>query len=179
MTDAVDAYVFVHAFDGRPSEVMGELLGKDGVRFVGRFVGSFLGFAAVEAPDLETLQAWIDGPYWDAGARSEWSTVVKPSNQAIPKRRSPDYCGLIRVRVADEVDPEEVLAQLDEYYAGNGEEIGYGAAVVTGGSFDMLVELGGDSLVQLFDRVRDLRARPGIARTATAVAFIPTTAQRP
>jgi hypothetical protein len=178
MADAVDAYVFIHAFEGRPSEVLETLLGKDGVRFVGRFVGSFLGFAAVEAPDLETLQARVDGPYWDAGARSEWSAVVAPSNQVIPKRRSPDYCGLIRVRVADELDPEAVLTQLDEHYAGNGEEIGYGAAVVSGGSYDLLVELGGGSLEELWDRVRELRAQPGIARTATAVAFIPTTSQR-
>jgi hypothetical protein len=173
MQHQVDAYVFVHDFEGRPSERLGELFGNESVRFSGRFVGSFGGFAAVVAPDLETLQSWIDGTYWDAGIRSDWSVVVKPSNVSIPKRRSPDYCALIRVRVADGVDPEELLARLDAHYEHNWEEMGYGAAVVTGGSFDLLVELGAGSLPELWDRVRELRSQAGVARTATAVAFVP------
>jgi hypothetical protein len=171
--EQVDAYVFVHAFEGRPSERLGELFGNDSVRFSGRFVGSFGGFAAVVAPDLETLQSWIDGQYWDAGLRSDWSVVVKPSSLSIPKRRSPDFCALIRVRVADGVDPEELLDRLDEHYHDNWEAMGYGAAVVTGGSFDLLVELGADSLPELWGRVRELRLQDGVARTATAVAFLP------
>jgi hypothetical protein len=179
VAETVDAYVFVHAFEGRPSGVLSGLIAAGGVRFAGRFVGSFVGFLAVEAPDLGTLQSWIDGAYWDAGVRSESSVVVKPSQLAIPKRRSPDYCAVVRVRVANGVDPEEVLDQLDGHYGDIWEEVGYGAAVVTGDTFDMLVELGADSLPQLWDRVRDLRAQPGIARTATAVAFLPGTALRP
>jgi len=173
----VDAYVFVHAFEGRPSAVLGELIGTDGVRFAGRFVGSFVGFGAVVAPDLGTLQSRIDLDYWNVGVRSEWSVVVQPSDREIPKRRSPDFCALVRIRSAGEVDAEALLGDLDRFYADTWEEVGYGAAVVTG-SYDLLVELGGDSLEQLWDRVRDLRRQPGVGRTATAVAFLPGSALR-
>jgi hypothetical protein len=165
--------VFVHAFEGRPSEGIGGLFGNESVQFAGRFVGSFVGFGRVVAPDLETLQSWIDGQYWDAGVRSDWSVVVKPSSLSIPKRRSPDYCAMIRVRVAHDVDPEELLDRLDEHYHDTWEAMGYGAAVVSGGSFDLLVELGADSLPELWSRVRELRGQAGVARTATAVAFLP------
>ena len=178
MADGVDAYVFLHGFDVRPSAVLGEMIGTDGVRFAGRFVGSFVGFGAVEAPDLGTLQTWIDGPYWNTGVRSDWSVVVTPSSLSIPKRRSPDYCALVRVRAADEIDPEVLLEQLDGHYGETWEEVGYGAAVVTGGAYDLLVELGADSLAQLWDRVRELRTQPGVGRTATAVAFLPDNALR-
>lgn len=178
MADEVHAYVFSHAFDARPSAVLGELIGRDGVRFAGRFVGAFAGFAAVDAPDLATLQAWIDEPYWGTGLRSDWAVTVRGSRLNIPKRNSPDYCALIRVRTADGVDPEELLGQLDDHYDGRWEEVGYGAAVVSGGSYDLLVELGGASLDEVWERVRELRSRPGVARTATAVAYLPGTALR-
>lgn len=165
----IDAYVFIRSFEGRPSQVLGRFIGLPGVRFTARFTGAFTGFGAVEADSLQELQDLVDGPYRDAGIRSDWSVVTKPG-VLIPKRRSPTLCALVRVAVSDGTDPDVLLDDLEREFGAAAEETGYAAAVVTGQGYDLLVEFGAEDLPTLWGRVRALRNVTGVGRTSTAVA---------
>lgn len=177
-------YIFVREPDPDPRTVKQNLAGAPGVYFVAEFVGTFLVFAAVEHATLEDLQNAIAGSYWEAGLRSETSTLVESSRLAAPKRGSPDYCGIIRAEVVDR-SPTDVLADLDERFEGRfnadptHEHFWYGAAVVTG-PYDLLIDLGADSRGDI-DRMvaRDVRAVAGIGKTATAHAYLPGNEIRP
>lgn len=162
----LEAYVFAHTGDASKSGVVKEsFASKPGVAFVGQFVGAFSLFGRVLASELSELQTRIDDDYWEAGVRSEWSLNLTGDRIEAPKRASPEICALVRVRARN--DPFEVLARLDGEFSGSG---GYGAAVVTGSDFDMLVDLGADTVEDVLDRVLQLRAIPGVGRTATALA---------
>ena len=63
-------------------------------------------------------------------------------------------------------DPFQILGAIDDEFEGSS----YGAAAVTAADFDLLVDLGADSLEDVVDRVLQLRNVEGIGRTATALA---------
>ena len=177
-------YIFIRDPHPDPRTVKENLAGKPGVYFVAEFVGTFVVFAAVEHDTLQELQEAIAGVYWEAGLRSETSTIIKASPLAAPKRGSPEYCGLIRATIADR-DPFEVLDDLDRTFEGrfhedpDHEHFFYGAALVTG-PYDLLIDLGADTKRQINEMVtREIRTIPGIRRTVTAHAFLPGNAIRP
>jgi hypothetical protein len=172
-------HVFSHAEDRRPSEVVAAVaeLGK-GVHFVGQFIGSFQVYAHLKVPELADAQQLVDD-LWPQGLRTETSFEVRPSTIMGPKRRSPDFCALVRVRPKD--DPFTVLDRLDEHFGPLFDEdtFWYGAAVVSG-RFDLLVDLGRPSLDELVETVRtDLRGVPGIGKTETSWADLRKNSIRP
>src|SRR6266540_3232706 len=100
--------IVLHVFSptiepGRSIRQVVESVGANGdqVKFVAHFIGSFLVYTRVETPSLEDAQAFVAGPLWDAGVRSQTSTEIKVSSIRGPKRASPPYCALVRVRAAE------------------------------------------------------------------------------
>lgn len=159
-------------------EVVEAMAEDPGVRFVAQFVGPFIVFAAAEHPTLEAAQQAIGDGYLQAGFRTEWSVEVVRSQVQGPKRGSPDYCAIVRVQARD--DAETVLGRLDGKFGQRHNDdpshthFNYGAAVVTGENFDILVDLGSDSKNELLRTVlRDLREVEGVGRTATGIAYLP------
>ena len=173
----LQAYVFMHELaGGEPREVLGRFAALEGVRYAAQFVGSFIGFGAVEVADLRQLHRLMADGAWKAGVRCEWSVVVKPGVRAAPKRGSPPYCALVR---ADTVgDPRAVLDSLDAYaeerFPPNDNGFRYASAVVNGRGFDLLVEFGSTSLEELYRLIlEELRPREGIGSTDSAFAYLP------
>lgn len=170
----LEAYVFERHLDGQGiGELKEAFAATPGVRFVGQFVGAFSLFGRVVAEDLGELQRRIAGEYRDAGIHSDWSLNLTGSREAAPKRFSPDICALVCARATE--DPYVVIHAIDERFDGTS----YGAAVVTARDFDLLVDLGADSVEEVVDRVRELRAIAGIGRTSTALADLAGNAIRP
>lgn len=176
----LNAYVFMHLLEpGKGIQaVKEEFSRRPGFRFVAQFVGSFVVFGAVELDggDLEGLQKLIAGEYWEAGVRSEWSTLVKGSVYGIPKRGSPDYCAMIRARA--DGDPVVALDALDAHFGprvtSQDPDFHYGAGVVSGRGFDLLIDLGATSLGELHRLVlEDVRRVPGVGTTDSSFAFLP------
>jgi hypothetical protein len=162
----LEAYVFERDIGPEGVDSLKETFATTpGVRFVGQFVGAFTLFARVVADDLGQLQRRIGGEYWEAGIRSDWSVNLTGARLAAPKRASPDICALVCIRTNG--DPFEVIGRLDDRFL---EEGAYGAAVVTASDFDLLVDLGADTVEEVIDRVLALREIDGIGRTATALA---------
>jgi hypothetical protein len=170
----LEAYVFEAAGDAaRIADLRAGLAGAPGVEFVAQFVGHFSLFARVVAQSVGELQERIDGPYRDAGVHSDWSLNLTASSAAAPKRASPDLCALVCARAT--ADPFEVRAALDDGFLLEGE----GAAVINHGDFDLLIDLGADTIEGVVERVKALRAVDGIGRTATAFADLADNAIRP
>jgi hypothetical protein len=171
----IEAYIFERHVDMAGFDAIKTGLAvAPGVRFVGQFMGAFNLFARVVAADLGELQRRVAGEYWEAGIRSDVSINLTGARPDAPKRHSPDICALVCAQVT--ADPFEVLAQLDELFVG---VIPYGAALVTAVDFDLLIDVGGDTVEDVVDRVLELRALPGIGRTSTSLADLAGNAIRP
>lgn len=169
-----EAYVFErHIEGGGVDGLRNSFAMAPGVAFVAQFVGAFTLFGRVLADDLGQLQTRIAGEYWEAGIHSDWSLNLTGARVAAPKRASPDICALVCARSVD--DPFEVIKRIDHRFSGTS----YGAAVVTARDFDLLVDLGADSVDDVVDRVVELRDIPGIGHTATAIADLENNAIRP
>ncbi|HSJ51114.1 MAG TPA: Lrp/AsnC ligand binding domain-containing protein [Actinomycetota bacterium] len=173
--DDLHFHVFSHAEDRRPGEVVDAVAenAELGVDFVGQFLGSFQVYAHLRVPPGDTalgdVQQIVDD-LWPQGLRTESSFEIQPSRIMGPKRRSPDFCALVRIRPDD--DPFSVLERLDDHFEPLFDEdtFWYGAAVVTG-RYDLLVDLGRPSLEELGQTIRThLREIPGIGKTDTALA---------
>jgi hypothetical protein len=170
----LEAYVFDTAGDtARIADLREGLAGAPGVEFVAQFVGHFSLFARVVAETVTELQERIDGPYRDAGVHSQWSLNLTAASAAAPKRASPDLCALVCARAT--ANPFEVRAALDDAFLLEGE----GAAVINHGDFDLLIDLGSDTIEGVVERVKALREVDGIGRTATAFANLADNAIRP
>ena len=174
----LEAYVFEEHIEGGPiDEIKAAFARKPGVRFVGQFVGSFSLFGRVVAADLPELQKRIKKDYWEAGIHSDWSLNLTASSAAAPKRASPDICALVCARA--EGDPFEIWGRLNAAFLRIDPDDGEGAAVVNARDFDLLVDLGSDTIDGVIERVKELRAFDGIGRTSTAVANLAGNAIRP
>jgi hypothetical protein len=171
----IEAYLFErHVQKGDINGIKSAFAQAPGVRFVGQFVGAFNLFARVVANDLGELQSRIANEYQQAGVRSDFSINVTANRPAAPKRGSPRYCALVCCKTT--ADPFGLLEPLDNQFL---EQGAYGAAVVTSPDFDVLVDLGADSLEGVLERVLELRQIPGIGRTATALADLADNEIRP
>jgi hypothetical protein len=162
----IEAYIFERHVQGAGiTTIKAALSMQPGVKFVGQFVGAFTLFARVVANDLSELQGRIENEYWRAGIRSDVSLNLTANRPAAPKRQSPDICAMICCQTS--VDPFGLLSQLDDEFLDEGA---YGAAVVNAPDFDVLVDLGADTVEDVLDRILRLRKIQGITRTATAFA---------
>jgi len=182
MPKEVVSYKLITDPPGPPGDVKRAIARQRGVYFVAQFEGAFKILAAMEHDSLQELQADADA-YWEAGIRTETLRLVSSSQIAAPKRGSPTHCAIIRAEAT--ADPREVLAALDGAFEGrvgadpDHEHFWYAAAVVTG-RYDLLIDLGADSLGELDSIIMDeLRPVPGIGRTETSTAYLPGNEIRP
>ncbi len=184
----VYAYVFMHLVEpGRDIqdvlESLREVRGRrrHPVRFAAPFVGSFIGFAAVDADTFPELQSLVLNEFWAAGVRSEWSIVFRESQALGPHRGSnTPYYALVRAKAAPG-RAFDALDALDRVYVTGGKikeerpgEFRYHAAVVSGKGFDLVVELGAESLPELQKTIiEDLAGVEHVVSTDTSFTFLP------
>jgi hypothetical protein len=166
--EGTHGFVFLYEDDlTDPREVVEELRehldpDKGPVFFAASFEGDFAGFAHFAADDLEGLVDFTGSTLFDAGVRSDYVTegavyVSSQSKPMGPKRKSPRYCAICRIRTDDK--PKTVLQEIAKAFA---EERPFvGAARVIGG-FQLLVELGANELETLHEAVERLRELRGV-----------------
>jgi hypothetical protein len=167
-------------------DVIDDTARQPGVRFVAQFTGEYKIFAAAEWDTLEELQSAIAENYIPAGILSKWVRLNTSSRIMAPKRGSPDYCALVRVRT--DGDPDEVLRAIDDRFQERYDRdepdhhhFSYGACTVTGWDFEILVDLGADShdAAVGFANV-DLPDVAGVLRPLRiSHSFLPGNAKRP
>jgi DNA-binding Lrp family transcriptional regulator len=138
------------------------------VMFAGDVVGSYQVFAhlRVEEGDLSGLLDLINGPLREQGVRCKYAVetgTYKKGDRVIgTKRGTPEFIALVAVNVkrgmiASVLDD---LGDLDQFR---------GASVVTG-DFDILLQLGGETLDEVLEvGAGQLQQIDGIVRTSTAL----------
>ena len=145
------------------------------VIFASEFVGAYRAFAHVRVDDddgqgLKRLQKYIAGPLWDAGARCTYATesavAVTSAGKKGAKRGSPGIIGLTRIKVKRS-KAEDVWTQLVGLIEGDPETF-VGASIVDG-DFDILLQLGGETLEDVQNAAFELASVTGIARSETAL----------
>jgi hypothetical protein len=162
-------HVFSHAASFSPSETAERVSSTPEVAFVGQFLGAFQVYAHLKVDDLQQAMQVVDD-MWSRGLRTESSLELKVSAVRGPKRASPAFCALVRIR--PQADPFVLLDRLDEYFAPRDDlkTFSYGAAVVSG-RYDLLVDLGSETLEELERTVReDLQGVEGVGKTETSWA---------
>jgi hypothetical protein len=179
------AFVFIDGVDpgGNVADVVENLGGAEGrefangrVLFASVLVGAYQGFAHVRTGDgdLAALQRLVYYDLWAEGVRGEHAVeepVYTPEGvNALPrgpKRKSPPFCALVRVRTDD--DPIAVMNEIADRF---GDDDPFQGASVTFGSADLLVELAGDSLDAVRGPVLDvIRGTPGVVWTKTSFTY--------
>jgi hypothetical protein len=188
-TDATESYYFFS--NDVPAgktlrQVIEDISHQPGVRFVAQFDGEHKIFGAVDHDTLEALQSAIAESYIPAGLLSTWVRLDTSSRIMAPKRGSPDYCAIVRVRT--DGDPEVVLAAIDDRFEERYEDdepdhrrFGYGACTVTGSDFEILVDLGADTHTEVVRTAKvDLGGVTGVLRPLRiSTSFLPGNAKRP
>lgn len=168
-------------------QVIEDFARTPGARFVAQFTGEYKIFGAVERDTLQELQSAIADSYVPAGILSQWVRLDKPSRIMTPKRGSPDYCAIVKVRT--DGDPEEVLEAIDvqigdRYQIDDPDHLrsSYGACtVMPGPDFQILVDLGAVSHEEVIRVAKvDLRAVTGVLPSISiSTAYLPDNAKRP
>jgi hypothetical protein len=168
-------------------QVIDDIARQPGVRFVAQFTGEYKIFVAVESDTLEELQTAIAENYVPAGLQSQSVRLDVSSSIRAPKRGSPDYCAIVKVKT--DGDPEEVLSAIDDRFEERDQQdepdhhlFSYGACtVVPGPDFQILVDLGADSLPEVIRTAKvDLRSVPGVLPSISmSTSFLPGNAKRP
>lgn len=145
------------------------------VIFASEFVGAYHGFAHVRVDDadgegLKRLQHFIAGPLFDAGARSNYATesavAETTDGKKGAKRGSPGIIGLTRITVKRS-KAEDVWTQLVALIEERPETF-VGASIVSG-DFDILLQLGGETLEEVQNAAFELSSVSGIVRSETAL----------
>jgi hypothetical protein len=179
------AFAFIDGVDpGRNvADVIEDIGGTEGrefpngrVLFASVTVGAHKGFAhvRVEEGDLGALQRLIFEDLWAEGVRCEHAVegpLYTPQGvnavPKAPKRKSPPFCALVRVRTDD--DPIAVMNEIARRF---GDTDPFQGASVTFGSADLLVELAGDSLDAVDGPVLEvIRGTPGVVWTKTLFSY--------
>jgi hypothetical protein len=84
-----------------------------------------------------------------------------------PKRKSPPFCALVRVRTDD--DPTAVMTEIARRF---GDADPFQGASAIFGKADLLIELAGDTLAAVSGPVLDvIRGTPGVVWTETSFAY--------
>jgi hypothetical protein len=173
--EGVHGFLFLHEEDATPPEEVIEglrkLLDRENSRvfFASLFDGAFAGFAHYAAADLPALGQFVNDELFKLGVRTDNSTeAVVHTPGAIPmgpKRQSPRFCGLCRVRTTEK--PLSVMDAIGVAF-GNLPPL-IGASLVIG-RFSLLVELGSDDMDGLNAAIVQLRGVPGVGdiRVGTA-----------
>ena len=145
------------------------------VIFASEFVGAYHGFAHVRVDDedgqgLKRLLRFIGGPLFDAGARSNYATesavAETTDGKKGAKRGSPGIIGLVRIKVRRS-KAGEVWTQVEALIQERPETF-VGASLVDG-DFDILLQLGGETLKEVQDAAFELSSVTGIVRSETAL----------
>jgi hypothetical protein len=168
----IHLHLFSHATDRPPEGIVAAIQELDSphVLYGSQYVGSFQAYTHVTVDTLADSMR-LANALWPKGLRTEMSSEVKISGIRGPKRASPRFNALIRIR--PDGNPLAFLDELDRVLGPNfdPETYWYGAAVVTGRGYDVLVDLGRPTLEELVDAVlNDLREVEGIGRTDTSWA---------
>lgn len=163
---------FTHAADRSPEEIVAAVQALDDPRvtYGSQYIGSFQVYTHWAVDELADAMQ-LANALWPKGIHTETSSEVKISGILGPKRASPGFNALIRVR--PDVNPLEFLDTLDATFSElvDPPDYRYGAAVVTGRGYDVLVDLGRPTLDELVASVLDdLRGVEGIGKTDTAWA---------
>jgi hypothetical protein len=166
--EGVHGFVFLYQDDpADPSDVIRDLLehldpDHGPVFFASLFEGDFAGFAHFAADDLEGLVDFTGSQLFDAGIRSDYATEGAVHKDTAgtpkgPKRKSPRFCAICRVRTTDR--PKLVLQQIANAFGDKRPLMG--ASRVIGG-FQLLVELGSNDPDALEQAIERLRKVPGV-----------------
>jgi hypothetical protein len=180
--EGVHAFLFLHKNDPvPPADVIRavEQYKHDGgpVFFAAEFRGDFAGFVHFAADTLEELMDFKDHELFDAGVRSDYvaeGTVlgaadVQPKG---PKRHSPRYCAICRVRTTQR--PDEVLDVIAEAFDRDEPLVGASRVI---GRFPLLVELGSEDQSELEGAIERLRNVDGVNGDAMQVGTVDTEAE--
>ena len=168
------AFVFIREVDPGTNvrTVIGALreLGKPTVRYAAEMVGTSLGFAHVRTDTLAQMQDLIAGELWQRGVHCDHCLekgVARQGQRLIgAKRSTPEIIALSRVRTRRGAADEVLQAMADE--EGPLRATFRGASTVFG-DFDILLQLGGDSLEPVAeDAAVALQTIEGIVATDTA-----------
>ncbi len=178
------AFVFLdHAPEGlRTQDIVLALRGLEQdeattgrVIFASEFVGVYRAFAHVRVDDsdgegLKRLQRYIAGPLWDTGARCTFATesavATTSDGKKGAKRGSPGIIGLTRITVKRS-KAEDVWTQLVALIEDRPQTF-VGASIVDG-DFDILLQLGGETLEDVQAAAYELSSIGGIVRSETAL----------
>lgn len=145
------------------------------VIFASEFVGAYHGFAHVRVDDddgegLKRLEHFIAGPLWEAGVRSNFATesgvATTTDGKKGAKRGSPGIIGLVRIKLKRS-RAEEAWTQLVALIEERPETF-VGASTVNG-DFDVLLQLGGETLEDVQNAALELASVSGIVRSETAL----------
>lgn len=132
--------------------------------------GDFCGFAHLSRPTPEEMGVLIAEDLWDAGIRSDYETegVVHTNSSGVamgPKRRSPRFCAICRIRVQDR--PLQVLRAIAARWNEDDPFIG-GSQLLRRSR--LLVELGDEDRGALDRHIAILRDFPGVVELKVGVA---------
>lgn len=165
--EGVHGFVFLYADDANPPEDVIENLRehvnkKEGpVFFASLFDGDFAGFAHFAADGLLGLVDFTGSELFEAGIHSDYSTEGSVYYNGLvpmgPKRKSPRFCGICRVRT--NARPKAVLEAIAEEFGDSPLFVGASRVI---GSFPLLVELGSDDEEELGVAIERLRGVSGV-----------------
>ena len=173
------AFVFIDrvAHGDTPRNVVARLRELGGpptgpVFFAAEVVGKYLAFAHLrveEEDDLAGLLDLISGELWERGVHCsyciEGDVYRHPITTMVSgtKRSTPEIIALVSI-VVERGRVHEVLERL-------GEVAGFKGASVVSGDFDILLQLGGDTLSDVLgNAMTDLQGVEGVVHTSTAFA---------
>lgn len=164
--EGINAYVFVsdaHEADlGRLRTLGG---GRPGIRAVGVLNGPYDAIAAVSADSLGELRRIVLGDIRGGESpRTDTAIALRPFPSKIPMSPDlPPVVAFVRVRL-EHGKGTEVLAAVEKIP-------GFVGAVLVAGSFDLLLEFGGDSVDAVAAVLTGtLQEIPGIRSTVTSFA---------
>jgi hypothetical protein len=168
-------------------QVVDDIARQPGIRFVAQFTGEYKIFAAAEFDAFEELQSAIAENYGPAGLSSQWVKLDQSSRIEAPKRGSPDNCAIVKVKTNGV--PKLVMDAIDDRFQDRYQQdhpdhhfFSYGACtVVPGPDFQILVDLGADSLEEVVRTAKeDLRGVDGVLPSISmSLSFLPGNAKRP
>jgi hypothetical protein len=142
------------------------------VYFISACEGAFEGFAHIAQDDVPGLADYVNGRLWDAGIRhgeyaveGRWYLSGPRPLPKGPTRKLYDFIALCRIFTRE--PPVQVMESIAERFGDNDPFAGVSTVI---GSFQLLVELGGDDREALNGHVAGLNDVPGVERVEAGFA---------